>query len=85
MNNACIASAVPQPYVAAPAQAYSSAGAAPLEALARALGYTEKELAFAADALSRFSWHAPSRPVRGTVQPVEGDEDDSSPDRKRAA
>ena len=84
MNNACIALAVPKQYVA-PAHACESAGAAPFEVLARALGYTKKELALAADALSRFRWHSPSKSARETAQPVEGDEDDSSPDRKRAA
>jgi hypothetical protein len=35
------------------------AGVAPLEALGRALGYTQKELAFAGNVLNRFVWRYP--------------------------
>ena len=83
MNNACIATAVMETFSAAGC-IEASAGAAPLEALARALGYTDRELAIAGGVLNQYTWHVPARhPQSGKAG--EGEPDDSSPDRKRAA
>jgi len=81
MNNPCIRLAVTESY-AVPACA-QTAGAAPLEALGRALGYTERELALAGEVLNRFMWRptALSRRVRA----AEREKTDSGPDRKRVA
>jgi hypothetical protein len=58
MNNESINFAAQESYAAVICE-QTIAGAAPLEALGRALGYTQKELAIAGDVLSRFVWHSP--------------------------
>jgi hypothetical protein len=58
MNNESITFAVQEPY-AAVVCGNTIAGATPLEALGRALGYTQKELALAGDVLNRFVWQSP--------------------------
>jgi len=61
MKNKSITLAVKEPY-AAVVGGEASVGVAPVEAVGRALGYTEKELVFAADVLNRFAWRYPSEP-----------------------
>ena len=46
-------------------------GAAPVEAVARALGYTEKELLLAADVLNRFAWRRPAESSRRDTNSTE--------------
>jgi hypothetical protein len=58
MNNESINFAAQEPYAAVICE-QTIASAATLEALGRALGYTQKELALAGDVLSRFVWHSP--------------------------
>ena len=53
--------AVKEPY-AAVVGGEASVGVAPVEAVGRALGYTEKELVLAADVLNRFAWRYPAEP-----------------------
>lgn len=77
MSNACMIGAISEPY--APP---SRPGSAPLEAIGRYLGYTEKELALAAEVLNRFVWRPQSG---GNGQPTEAGTNDSGPDRKWAA
>jgi hypothetical protein len=59
MKNKSITLAVEEPYAAVVG---GEAGTAPLEAVGRALGYTEKELVLAADVLNRFAWRYPAKP-----------------------
>jgi len=59
MKNKSITLAVEEPYAAAVG---GEAGTAPVEAVGRALGYTEKELVLAADVLNRFAWRYPAEP-----------------------
>ncbi len=59
MNNESINFAAQEPYAAVICE-QTIASATPLEALGRALGYTQKELAIAGDVLSRFVWQRPS-------------------------
>ncbi len=58
MNNESITFAAQVPYAAVICER-TIASAAPMEALGRALGYTQKELAIAGDVLSRFVWQRP--------------------------
>jgi hypothetical protein len=46
-------------------------GAAPVEVVARALGYTQKELLLAADVLNRFAWRHPAERSRKNVNSTE--------------
>jgi len=61
MKNKSITLAVKEPYATV---VDGEAGTAPLEAVGRALGYTEKELVVAADVLNRFAWRRPAEPSR---------------------
>ena len=58
MKNESITLAVNNPY-AAVARGKASAGVAPVEAVGRALGYTDKELLLAGDVLNRLVWRYP--------------------------
>ena len=83
MNNACMTRAVSETCAVPPR--VESAGAAPLEVLARLLGYTERELALASNVLSQFAWrHAPNS-AHASAPAAEAESSDSGPDRKRAA
>lgn len=83
MNNACIRLAVEESF-AAPACA-QTAGAAQMEVLRRALGYTERELALAADVLARFTWRTPAALSPRRALAAEAETSDSGPDRKWVA
>ena len=84
MTNECIPVTLAQPS-AAPVPSEPVAESAPLEALGRILGYTDKQLALAGDVLSRFNWHSPSQPAGHCAQRTGVEDNDSGPDRKRAA
>jgi len=58
MKNESITLAVNEPY-AAVVPGKASTGVAPVEAVGRALGYTEKELLLAGDVLNRLVWRYP--------------------------
>jgi hypothetical protein len=60
-------------------------GAAPVEAVARVLGYTEKELLLAADVLNRFAWQYPAEPPRKNANSTETETIDSLSSRNPAA
>jgi hypothetical protein len=54
-----------------------SADEAPVEVVARTLGYTEKELLFAGNVLNRFTWRYPAEPPRKNVNSTETESIDS--------
>lgn len=60
-------------------------GAAPIEVVARALGYTEKELLLAGNVLNRFAWRYPAEPSRKNVNSTETEAIDSLSSRNPAA
>jgi hypothetical protein len=68
MKNKSITLAVEEPYAAVVG---GEAGTAPLEAVGRALGYSEKELVLAADVLNRFAWRRPAEPSRKDANATE--------------
>ncbi len=59
MKNESITLAVNKTYAAA-VRGKASASVAPVEAVGRALGYTEKELLLAGDVFNRFVWRSPA-------------------------
>ena len=61
------------------------AGAAQVEAVARALGYTEKELLLAGNVLNRFAWRYPAEPPRKNANSTETEAIDSLSSRNPAA
>jgi hypothetical protein len=60
-------------------------GAAQVEAVAGALGYTEKELLLAGNELNRFAWRYPAEPSRKNVDSTETEAIDSLSSRNPAA
>ena len=60
-------------------------GAAPVEVVARALGYTEKELLLAGNVLNGFAWRYPAEPSRKNVNSTETEAIDSLSSRNPAA
>ncbi len=84
MTNECIPVYLAQPSVA-PVPREPAAEAAPLEALGRILGYTDKQLALAGDVLSRFAWRSPSQPAGHSAQKTGVEANDSDPSRKWVA
>jgi hypothetical protein len=60
-------------------------GAAQVEAVARALGYTEKELLLAADVLNRFAWRYTADASRENANSTETEAIDSLSSRNPAA
>jgi len=83
MTNECIPVVLAQPS-AAPVPRVPVAEPAPIEALGRILGYTEKQLAMAGDILSRFAWRSPSQHGQ-SAQRTAVEDNNSGPDRKRVA
>jgi hypothetical protein len=70
MKNKSITLAVKEPYAAV---AGGETGTAPVEAVGRALGYTEKESVLAADILKRFAWRYPAVPSRKNANLTDAD------------
>ncbi len=62
-----------------------SAGEAPLEAVGRLLGYTQNELFFANDVLTRFRWRYPAEASRQNMNSTEAEAIGSITDRDHAA
>jgi hypothetical protein len=62
-----------------------SAGEAPLEAVGRSLGYTQNELFFANDVLTRFNWRYPAEAARQKMNSTEAEALGSISDRDHAA
>ena len=67
------------------ASGQGNSGVAPLEAVGRALGYTEKELVFAADVLNQFVWRRPAESSRKNAEATEAETIDHRLDRDHAA
>jgi hypothetical protein len=84
MKSEPITCAVKDPY-AAVAPGEDSAGMASVEAVGRALGYTNKELIPAGDVLNRFVWRRPGELSRKNVNSTEAKALDSPCGRDHAA
>jgi hypothetical protein len=70
---------------AATVRGETTVGATPVEVVARALGYTQKELLLAADVLNRFAWRYPAERSRKNVNSTETEAIDSLSSRNPAA
>jgi hypothetical protein len=84
MKNESITRAVKESSIAI-ACGKARAGAAPVEVVSRALGYTKNELFFASDILNRFVWRYPEEPSRKNVSSMEAEVPGSLSGRKHAA
>jgi hypothetical protein len=84
MQNECMTCAVQESY-AAIACAETDTCLAPVEAVARALGYTGRELAVAKNLLNQFAWRYPTGSPQSNPEPIEAEAMDAQRGRRHVA
>ena len=84
MNSQCIAPAVKNSYTVTVCGKAGS-GSVSVQAVGRALGYTEKEMTLARDVLKRFAWRCSTEPAKDSPEASPAEPIDSPHDWHQVA